>query len=112
MPDGVIVELESLTLSRGIPMGMGMILEPMINRIARESVTRTLASVRRLYWDRSGSHGKPAVSVTCGTDFGAVTGFNDVLDVSPIWSRGASAEADAVPPYRRDAPVPPGPGES
>ena len=49
VPDGVIVELESLTLSRGIPMGMGMILEPMINRIARESVTRTLASVRRLY---------------------------------------------------------------
>jgi hypothetical protein len=47
--DGVIVELESLTLSRGIPMGMGMLLEPMINRIARESVTRTLASVRRLY---------------------------------------------------------------
>jgi hypothetical protein len=56
VPDGVIVELESLTLSRGIPMGMGMILEPMINRIARESVTRTLASVRRLY-SRNGRTG-------------------------------------------------------
>ncbi len=49
VPDGVIVELESITLSRGMPMGLGVVLEPMINRIARESVTRTLASVRRLY---------------------------------------------------------------
>jgi hypothetical protein len=46
---GVIVELESITLSRGIPMGLGMVLEPTIDRIARESVSRTLASVRRLY---------------------------------------------------------------
>jgi hypothetical protein len=49
VPSGVIVELESITLSRGIPMGLGIVLEPMIDRIARESVTRTLASVRRLY---------------------------------------------------------------
>jgi hypothetical protein len=46
---GVIVELESITLSRGVPRGLGMVLGPMIDRIARESVTRTLASVRRLY---------------------------------------------------------------
>lgn len=49
VPDGVIVELESITLSRGIPMGLGIVVEPIIERIARESVTRTLASVRRLY---------------------------------------------------------------
>ena len=49
VPAGVIVELESITLSRGIPMGLGVVLGPMIDRIARESVTRTLASVRRLY---------------------------------------------------------------
>jgi hypothetical protein len=49
VPAGVIVELESITLSRGIPMGLGLVLEPTIDRIARESVTRTLASVRRLY---------------------------------------------------------------
>jgi hypothetical protein len=53
IPGGVIVELESITLSRGIPMGLGLVLEPMIDRIARESVTRTLASVRRLYADTS-----------------------------------------------------------
>jgi hypothetical protein len=46
---GVIVELESITLSRGVPMGLGMVLQPVIDRVARESVTRTLASVRRLY---------------------------------------------------------------
>ena len=57
VPRGVIVELESLTLSRGIPVGMGMILEPIINRIARESITRTLASVRRLYSGRGRTGG-------------------------------------------------------
>jgi hypothetical protein len=46
---GVIVELESITLSRGVPIGLGMVLQPIIDRVARESVTRTLASVRRLY---------------------------------------------------------------
>ena len=49
VPGGVIVELESITLSRAVPMGLGMILEPIIDRTARESVTRTLASVRRIY---------------------------------------------------------------
>ena len=49
VPGGVIVEIESITLSRSIPMGLGVVLGPMIDRIARESVTRTLASVRRLY---------------------------------------------------------------
>ena len=47
--DGVIVELESVTLSRGIPLGLGMIVESTVERIARESIARTLDSVRRLY---------------------------------------------------------------
>src|SRR5688572_23949395 len=46
---GVIVELESLTLSRGIPLGMGTIVRPLINRIARESMGRTLDNIRRTY---------------------------------------------------------------
>jgi hypothetical protein len=53
VPDGVVVELESLTLSRGIPMGLGMIVEPTVDRIARESILRTLESVRRLYGGES-----------------------------------------------------------
>ena len=46
---GVIVDLESLTLSRGIPLGMGAIVSPLINRIARESMSRTLDNIRRTY---------------------------------------------------------------
>jgi len=46
---GVIVELESLTLSRAVPLGLGVVVEPIIDRIARESMTRTLANLRRTY---------------------------------------------------------------
>jgi hypothetical protein len=46
---GVIVELESLTLSRSIPLGLGIVVDSTIERIARESMHRTLESVRRLY---------------------------------------------------------------
>jgi hypothetical protein len=44
---GVIVELESLTLSRAVPLGLGYIVDPIIDRVARESVTRTLQSLKR-----------------------------------------------------------------
>lgn len=44
--DGVIVECESLTLSRGIPRGLGFIIRPLINKVARESMRRTLFSMR------------------------------------------------------------------
>jgi hypothetical protein len=46
---GVIVDLESLTLSRGIPLGIGTVVRPLIDRIARESMSRTLDSIRRTY---------------------------------------------------------------
>ncbi len=46
---GVIVELESLTLSRSIPLGLGAIVEPIVDRIARESINRTLVNLRRTY---------------------------------------------------------------
>jgi putative flippase GtrA len=46
VPGGVIVELESLTLSRGVPWGVGAVVRPLVDRVARESVTRTLASLR------------------------------------------------------------------
>lgn len=49
VPAGVIVDLESLTLSRGIPAGLGPIVRPVINRIARESMARTLDNMRRTY---------------------------------------------------------------
>jgi phosphatidylglycerophosphate synthase len=42
---GVRVELDSLTLSRGVPPGLGFLLQPIISGIARESMQRTLASI-------------------------------------------------------------------
>jgi putative flippase GtrA len=43
---GVIVELESLTLSRGVPWGVGAVVRPVVDQVARESLTRTLVSLR------------------------------------------------------------------
>jgi putative flippase GtrA len=46
VPGGVIVELESLTLSRGVPWGVGAVVRPLVDQVARESLTRTLVSLR------------------------------------------------------------------
>jgi putative flippase GtrA len=46
LPDGVLVEVESLTLSRDLPAIIGPIIRPIVNSTARESMSRTLASVR------------------------------------------------------------------
>ena len=46
---GVIVELESLTLSRSIPFGLATVARPIIERIARESIVRTLVGIRDTY---------------------------------------------------------------
>jgi putative flippase GtrA len=52
-PGGVIVELESLTLSRAIPWAVRPVAAPIVDGLARESMTRTLASLRRLWVNRS-----------------------------------------------------------
>jgi putative flippase GtrA len=44
--DGVFVEIESLTLSRELPAIIGPLIRPIVTSTARESMTRTLASVR------------------------------------------------------------------
>jgi hypothetical protein len=55
VPQGVIVELESLTLSRDLPSAVRIVVRPLIDAIARESITRTLESVRaRLLADTAG----------------------------------------------------------
>jgi putative flippase GtrA len=46
VPGGVIVEVESLTLSRDLPWALRQIAGPIIDRIARDSITRTLAVLR------------------------------------------------------------------
>lgn len=46
MDGGVLVEIESLTLSRDLPAIIGPLIRPIVTSTARESMTRTLASVR------------------------------------------------------------------
>ena len=43
---GVLVEVESLTLSRDLPAVVGRLIRPIVNSTARESITRTLTSMR------------------------------------------------------------------
>jgi hypothetical protein len=49
----VRIDLESLSLSRDIPFVVRPVASPVVNRIARESMARTLSSVRR-FLDRGG----------------------------------------------------------
>lgn len=53
--NNVRVDVESLSLSRDVPWFARSIAEPIIHRIARESLARTLASVRRFLEDGAGS---------------------------------------------------------
>lgn len=46
VPGGVMVQVESLTLSRDLPAVIGPLITPIVNSTARESMARTLASVR------------------------------------------------------------------
>jgi putative flippase GtrA len=48
---GVLVEIESLTLSRDLPPIIGPLIRPIVTSTARESMTRTLASVRARFSD-------------------------------------------------------------
>jgi hypothetical protein len=45
--DGVVVDLESLTLSRTVPVIVRPVAAPIVTRIARESMVRTLEALRR-----------------------------------------------------------------
>lgn len=45
---GVIVECESVSLSRPVPLMIRPIANPIVDRVARESMTRTLTSLRTL----------------------------------------------------------------
>ena len=45
---GVVAECESISLSRDVPFGLGAIAGPIIRSTARESMTRTLESLREM----------------------------------------------------------------
>lgn len=46
LADGVVIEVESLTLSRSLPPVIGAFMKPIITHIARETLGRTLTSIR------------------------------------------------------------------
>ena len=48
VPGGVVAECESISLSRDVPFGLGAVVGPIINSTARESMERTLVSLREM----------------------------------------------------------------
>lgn len=46
LEDGVLVEVESLSLSRDLPAIIGPLIRPIVTSTARESITRTLSALR------------------------------------------------------------------
>jgi putative flippase GtrA len=48
---GVLVEIESVTLSRSLPPIVGSLIRPIVKNTARESMTRTLAGIRARFAD-------------------------------------------------------------
>ncbi len=59
--DGVIVRVETLTLSRDVPLLVRPIAGPIVRRVARESMVRTLAALRD-YMQSAISHQPSAIS--------------------------------------------------
>lgn len=60
--EGVIVECESLSLSRSIPRLLRWMASPLINRVARDILSRTLASMAEVLSTRApAAFGEPAV---------------------------------------------------
>jgi hypothetical protein len=49
VPEGVIAECESVSLSRRAPVGLGAVIGPIVTGIARESMARTLASLEAYF---------------------------------------------------------------
>jgi hypothetical protein len=49
VPGGVIVECESLSLSRDIPWGIKQLISPIVDRIARQSMSRTLDNLSKVH---------------------------------------------------------------
>jgi putative flippase GtrA len=53
VPGGVIVECESVSLSRPVPLVVRPVANPIVDRIARESLNGTLTSLRRVLTSKS-----------------------------------------------------------
>ena len=55
VPEGVIVTCESITLSRPVPLGLGLVARPIITRVARESMTTAVRAWKSGFDARAGA---------------------------------------------------------
>jgi hypothetical protein len=66
--DGVVVECESISLSRTIPLAMRWLVKPFINSVPKESLEATLAPLRKAFEAGSAGAGSlPRNDVECGS---------------------------------------------
>jgi hypothetical protein len=49
---GVYVECEAVTLSRGVPLGLGAFINPLLQSFAEESLKKTLEAKRKAVHSR------------------------------------------------------------
>lgn len=49
--DGVVLECRSVSLSRDIPLGLNLIIKPIVNRMPRKSLEKTLETLKQLTID-------------------------------------------------------------
>lgn len=61
--DGVFVEFESISLSRGVPAGWGWLIEPFIREIPRESLVFTLRATRKAVLANDGAPDEPDIEL-------------------------------------------------
>lgn len=59
VPGGVIVECESVSLSRGVPFMLRPLVTPIANRLARESLRSTLTTLRGVLTAGARASGRP-----------------------------------------------------
>jgi hypothetical protein len=65
VPGGVIVECESVSLSRPVPLLLRPVANPIVDRIARDSLSRTLLSLKSVLTAKAASTSQlPASSVS------------------------------------------------
>ncbi|HSL20623.1 MAG TPA: GtrA family protein [Vicinamibacterales bacterium] len=89
VPGGVLIECESVTLSRRVPSLARPIVAPIVRRVARESLVRTLEAVRGVL----SSKAPPAIgSVATYCRSGALEGCLNVTDKRTNLTSGTGPE--------------------
>ena len=109
VPDGVVVELESVSLSRSVPGVLKPVAGPIISRIARESMVRTLVALRE-HVQTLGSGLRAPRPRAPGASGESAPRLQLGLGAAGAWSRSRTPAASR--PTRSAAARPPDPGVS